>query len=85
MWRWSRPWWCSGGMVEVVDQGEKPKGLGNFPSLGDLLDKLKDLSVIGQVRRVIGGGILRKIEKDRILIRFNGDSLSIVDWTWFHH
>ena len=33
-------------VVEVVDQSEKPKGLGNFPSLGDLLDKLKDFPLL---------------------------------------
>ena len=47
---------------------EKPKGLGKFPSLGDLLDKLKDLApslALGALAAAVVGGAVVFLRKNR--------------------
>ena len=47
---------------------EKPKGLGKFPSLGDLLDKLKDLApllALGALGAAVIGGAIVFLRKNR--------------------
>ena len=47
---------------------EKPKGLGNFPSLGDLLGKLKDLApllALGALAAAVVGGAVIFLRKNR--------------------